>query len=272
MKLTRFGNYAFLFVAAFTLVFASCSKDDSPGNGGTDPGNPGSKGKRVSKVVLDYGNGEVETRTFFYNEEGVLEKAAQTFYNGHSRSANEQTFTRVNDNLVIDYVGYEGSNNERETASCKLNAEGFVTSVTNKDNETTAFSYRDGYLTGCTEPDGDTYAFTWQGGNLVKVVSADETEEITYTEDINNMNIDMLDLYEVDPFDGLPAFTSGYFGKRNKNLVKKISEGNASVGSSVEYTYKFDKEGYVTSFTLIDKEWWTGGNEAIHATATVTYE
>lgn len=272
MKSTRFGNYAFLFVAAFTLVFASCSKDDSPGDGGTGPGNPGSKGKRVSKVVLDYGNGEVETRTFFYNEEGGLEKAALSFYNGHSRSASEQTYTRVNDNLVIDYVEYEGSNNERKTASCKLNAEGYVTSITSPDNETMMFTYRDGYLATCTEPDADTYSFSWQDGNLVKVVSEDDTEIITYTEDINNMNIDMLDFYEVGPFDELSVFTSGYFGKRNKNLVKMISSGNEQVGNSVEYTYKFDREGYVTSFTLIDKEWWTGGNETVHATATVSYE
>lgn len=271
MKLMKFGNYAFLFVTALGLMFTSCSKNDEPGDEGNGPGNPEVTGSRVSKIVLDFGEGSMETKTFTYDKRGQLLKTSTTWNDGHYKGMDEQTFTRVGNNLVIDHYESEDGKETRETYSCKLNADGYVASLNKPDSETTSFTYKNGYLAGCSTPDEDTYTFTWQDGNLIKSVSEDQTENITYTDKVNNMNIDMLDIYGIEPFDELSAFTSGYFGKGNKNLVKEIYDGDTTRGNSVEYAYEFDKDGQVTGFTLVEKEWWPGNVEVVHASATITY-
>lgn len=79
------------------------------------------------------------------------------------------------------------------------------------------------------------------------------------------------DLFE---YAGELCMTSGYWGKKNKHLLKKSEEiwDSGAAGSSYEYSYEFDSKGYVTQILLVHREWGRGTKKSTWpSTVTVTY-
>lgn len=263
MKTLTFINRFLILIMALTAIgFSSCSKEDEPETGEQPTEDAGGR-RLVSK--LEYSSpedGDWVVR-FFYNKDGSLQKVTNDV-----DELREVTLTRTGNelNLKLDYE--DGV----DKIICALNKDGYVTSCLYEDEDRYTYEYQNGFLSRARFSNSLQPDVTWQDGDIVKVVINDFTTRCTYINRENKMNLDLFDLTYSDLFDDFElSMTSGYWGKRNKHLLKKV-ETVYSWGKDLhEFSYDFDSEGYVTHIFYTMEEWWNSEQRTWASTVTVTY-
>lgn len=255
MKTLKLFNRFVTFVMVLTaLGFISCSKEEEPEAEEQPTEDVGGR-RLVSKMEFASEDGEEDfTMQLFYNEDGSLNRAMNDV-----DELQEMAFTHTGNKLTIklDY-GEEGF----DTQTCTLNEDGYVTSTIYEGEDRNTYKYQNGFLHSGRFSEQINWNATWQNGDLVKTVMTDHTIKCTYTDKDNKMNIELLDFAYLDMFEDCElCMTSGYWGGKNKHLLRKVESlmPNNS-GSSTEFSYEFDAEGYVTKIFNVSKEWGSGGD------------
>lgn len=190
----------------------------------------------------------------------------------------EVTLTRTGNglNLKLDYEEVINSEvvNTTDNITCTLNGDGYVISSLYEGKDRYSYEYQNGFLSRARYPGTLQWNVTWQNGDIVKVVEEDDrTTNCTYTSQENKMNIEVFDITYPELFeDNELCMTSGYWGKRNKHLLKKAETiGPQNRESSYEFSYEFDPKGYVTQILYTMKEYDGSKQRTWTATITVTY-
>lgn len=275
---TRLRIWSSLSLIAMLLISVSCSKDE-PGLNDKHGSKDDSGTKRLVRTIEIETNREgTEIYTFSYDVEGKLKMVSADWLGSHGIKTGglKNTYAMVGNNLILDFFSYEGQKVDEEKYTCTLNSSGMVESMTDIDNNTNTLSYQNGCLSKWVESDAggeESVQYTWQEGNLIKGRWSDGmVEEYTYYTEVNKMNIEMLEaFYGIELFDCSYVLTSGYFGLRNKNLLKKGYSRNAKDMQSIEYSYQFDKDGYVVGFYAILTFYYDGTEKKTTYTGKVIY-
>lgn len=248
--LKLFNRFLAPIVMLIVVGFSSCSKEEEPE--GEQPTEDVGGRRLVSKMEFVSEDGEDNfTIQFFYNEDGSLNRATND-----EDELRETAFTHAGNKLIIKLdFGEEGI----ETLTNTLNKDGYVSSVISEDEDRYTYEYQNGFLNSARFSEQINWNATWQNGDLVKTVMADHTIKCTYTDTDNKMNVELLDFAYLDMFEDCElCMTSGYWGKKNKHLLKKVEQLMPNRGSSTEFSYEFDAEGYVTNIFNISKDWGSG--------------
>lgn len=245
-----------LLALSFSAVFTACDKDDD-GNGPAFS----KDGKRLVKKITmtdEKQSDEKDELTFSYDGNGKItvieytstyiseEKETKcTDIDRYTYSVSGKTLKVVNtytDGEDSEYSGTYGG-------TFTLNDDGLVISGEETDSDDDKFVYtntysNDLYLTQIeyTRNGGakEYINYTRSNGDITKGVY---NRTYTYCDEENKANIDFagIDSFMLG-YDRSNLGLTGYLGKQNKHLLK------ATQGET--YTYKFDKEGYVTEFTV----------------------
>lgn len=236
-----------LLLATMFLSFNACSSDD-------DNLDNGANGKRITKIVNEYGQDDVRTEIFSYSNEKMSKYTAQ--YKGDTSYENNQTIT-YNGNTVTMTGLLDGHkcvqaytlNNSGLAISCKVVYE------SDRSDKDITFQYSDGYLTGMSYTDGSytaTLIFSYSKGNIIKATESYNRENVSYTLDYsNNENKGIMNPFLEDIlFAHKPAYYMGILGKSTKNLAVSCTEKYSS--SSNEYTcvYGLNNDNYVKTATI----------------------
>lgn len=249
-----------LLALGFSAVFTACDKDDD-GNGPAFS----KDGKRlVKKITMTYGNypDELDELTFSYDADGRItvteytlayiseeKKKKCTDINRYTYSVSGKTLKVVHTYTDGDDGKYSGTYGGTFT----LNDDGLVISGEETDSDDDKFVYTntysdDLYLTQIeyTRNGGPKQYinYTRSNGDITKGIY---DENYTYCDEENKANIDFagIDSFMLG-YDRSNLGITGYLGKQNKHLLKTV-DGET-------YTYKFDKEGYVTEFTVTSED------------------
>lgn len=227
-------------IVALLCMFTSCKKENI------------SNTPAERKLVKAESTTSSDFKNITYNAEGrLVEYRTNTWYHKYSYSATGPNFETFTSSDVKQYV--------RES---KAMANGRVTNLDHSfyingsfsSKEENTFQYNaEGYLTGFAY---GTYSYVYEvnGGNYTRYTVSNngtlQREYIIeyYTDKPNKMNVNFMERY-------LNMYLSDKeeFGKANKNLIKKIT-CTSTPGSSNDFvenfTYVFDADGYVTSYTV----------------------
>lgn len=259
-------KFCFILMALLctTAMFIGCSDDDDDDNGnGQGAGNGGSGvmvlPKKVSKIVTSHNGLQAMTDLFAYDAKGRLTKITDTEY-GDKREyitnitygdnkitlskGDEPSVITLKDGKAISYIDYDGSNRRSEytyTYSGKYLSKA-VCKDFKKNNDT-------------WENDGSDEAnYTVKDGNLLNMVYSynngiDDTGKGTITYEMsnidNNTNIDLYGYVMAED-----VFLLCAVGDRSKKLPAKVVDQEEGEEADVTtYTYKTDKEGYITEIT-----------------------
>lgn len=258
--LTLFNRFLTLVMVLTAIAFSSCSKDEEPETGEQPTEDAGGR-RLVSKMEYSSPEDGDWVVRFFYNKDGSLQKVTNDV-----DELSEMTFTRVGNELTIKLDYEVDADVDRITST--LNGDGYVISSLFEGGGRCAYEYQNGFLNHVTAQ----WNVTWQNGDIVKVADDNRPTNCTYTNRENKMNVELFDLTYPNMFeDSEFCMTSGYWGKRNKHLLKKIEEVDGRDSRcSHEFSYEFDSEGYVTQIFYTMKEWWNNGSEQRTWTATIT--
>lgn len=271
MKTLKLFNHFLTFIMVLTvIVFNSCSKDEEPETG-EQPTEDAAGRRLVSKMEYSSPEDGDWVVQFFYNKDGSLQKVTND-----EDELKEVTLIRTGNglNLKLDYEEVINSEvvNTTDNITCKLNKDGYVISSLYEGKDRYSYEYQNGFLSRARYSDTFQWNATWQNGDIVKVADDDRTTNYTYTNQENKMNIEIFDITYPELFeDNELCMTSGYWGKRNKHLLKKAETiGPQGRESSYEFSYESDPKGYVTQILYTMKEWWKNGSEPRTWTATIT--
>ncbi|MDR2955786.1 MAG: DUF4595 domain-containing protein [Prevotella sp.] len=241
-----------LLLATLTLSFNACSSDDD------DDSNNGANGKKITKIVNEYGEDNVRTEIFSYSN-GKMSKYTAQYDGGDTSDEFNQTITYGNNTVTL--TGLLDSHECVQTYT--LNNSGLAISCTtvNKEDgeyrENYTFEYSDGYLIGISCSGSgytETLTFTYSNGNITKAIERYDKESISYTFSYSeNVNISRLINPLLDDdllFVHKPAYYMGILGKSTKNLAVSCTEKYSS--NSYDYTcvYALDNDNYVKTATL----------------------
>lgn len=251
-----------LLALGTAAVFTACDDDDD--NNGS--GNTTKDGKRlVSKITTTYKAypEDKDEMTFTYDKDGRITaiKGTATYLSEDSSkkctdtddytySVSGKTLTVVN--TYID--GEDGELTGTYGGTFTLNDDGFVISgeETDIDNDKLVYTntYSDNYLTQIEYTRNNEakqkIAYSRTNGDITKGVHT-----YTYYDEENKANIDFANLDHALGIDQSFLGLTGYLGKQNKHLVKTIKRG---MDLEETFTYKFDKDGYVTEFTSTSQD------------------
>ncbi|MDU1905166.1 MAG: DUF4595 domain-containing protein [Dysgonomonas sp.] len=229
------------------LVLYSCSSDDPL----TDTGGNSKPQRRITKIERSniYGN---RTETFSYDSQGRWIGYKRIYSDGEVLT---ETLSYSGNTII-----YSGDNFSTVTFELKNNV--IVSRSKKNNNGSTPYLYSNGYWMKIGEDYGD---FEYTNGNLTKVIEGGAIYNITYTDYPDKMGFCPYEVsYNDTAIGNNPAnilYQFGYFGKKSKNLIESVS---STWGDKMNYSYKFDNEGYVTE--IVEKETYQG------ITETTTYK
>lgn len=278
--------YFILTVLFCAALFTSCTDDDKDDEGGNGQGGEnGGSGvvilpKKVTKIILTESGSEEETWHYTYDDKDRVSTITTTYRGNPSGIVKKITYTdskitiaqennepmeiKLENGLAVSSSEYEGVNyNTQGTYSYSDNyLSKFIKKVVNVDVNDNLWKE---YLT-------DSSTFVVTNGNLESVdyyyyFDEDEKEKGIMTFEINNDrdNNLCLDLYGL--VIGEDVILLGLTGNRYKKMPSKViyKEEIENKTYEVNYSYKVDKEGYITEMTE-DR-----GDEQVFV-YTITYE
>lgn len=251
-----------LLALGTAAVFTACDDDDD--NNGS--GNTTKDGKRmVSKITTTYKAypEDKDEMTFTYDKDGRITaiKGTATYLSEDKQKkctdTDDYTYTVTGKTLKVTNTYVDGETGEDSGTfggTFTLNDDGFVISgeETDIDNDkyVYTFTYSENYLA--------KIEYTRNGGAEQPIIysrtNGDITERghtYTYYDEENKANFDFANLDHVLGVDESYLGLTGYLGKQNKHLVKTIKRG---MDLEETFTYKFDKDGYVTEFTSTSQD------------------
>lgn len=262
--LKLFNHFLTLIMVLVAIGFSSCSKDEEPETG-EQPTEDGGGRRLVSKMEFSSPEDGDWVVRFFYNKDGSLQKITNDV-----AELSEMTFTRVGNELTIKLDYEVDADVDRITST--LNGDGYVISSLFEGGSSGAYEYQNGFLNHVRYSGNAQWNVTWQNGDIVKVADDDRPTNCTYTNRENKMNVELFDLTYPNMFEDSELYmTSGYWGKRNKHLLKKVEEVDGRDSRySHEFSYDFDSEGYVTQIFYTMK-WEGNGSEQRTWSAAINY-
>lgn len=227
----------------------SCSKDDDSGS---------ESSKIVSQVSVKNRYGTYVLK-FSYDSQNRLTKIFED-------AENCTTFDFSGNKVTITDAYGEGY---VEVFTATLNAQGYISVLTDEDGNTTSYTYDgNGYLSKTVWGDGSDGELlcTWDNGNLIRenIIGNDPyIANYEYTSIVNKTNLDVYALiwgyFHVDDPELLGV--NGFLGKMNTNLIKKATDYDGTRS----FSYTFDADGYPTTITENDDSNGT-------STFTITYK
>lgn len=278
--------YFILTVLFCAALFTSCTDDDKDDEGGNGQGGEnGGSGvvilpKKVKEIVLTDCGREEETWHYTYDDKDRVSTITTTYRDNPSGIVKKITYTdskitiaqennepmeiKLENGLAVSSSEYEGVNyNTQGTYIYSDNyLSKFIKKVVNVDVNDNSWKE---YLT-------DSSTFVVTNGNLESVdyyyyFDEDEKEKGIMTFEINNDrdNNSNLNLYGlvIDEEVILLGLTGNRFKKMPSKVIYKEEIENKTY--EVNYSYKVDKEGYITEMTE-DR-----GDEQVFV-YTITYE
>lgn len=278
--------YFILTVLFCAALFTSCTDDDKDDQGGNGQGGEnGGSGvvilpKKVKEIVLTECGSEEETWHYTYDDKDRVSTITTTYRDNPSGIVKKITYTdskitiaqennepmeiKLENGLAVSSSEYEGVNyNTQGTYIYSDNyLSKFIKKVVNVNVNDNLWKE---YLT-------DSSTFVVTNGNLESVdyyyyFDEDEKEKGIMTFEINNDrdNNLSLDLYGlvIDEEVILLGLTGNRFKKMPSKVIYKEEIENKTY--EVNYSYKVDKEGYITEMTE-DR-----GDEQVFV-YTITYE
>ena len=229
-------------LALSLLVFTSCSKDD-------DEENP--FGKQVRKITYSYsGSSSYDYLLFEYDNQGRVIKETEHEIDGDEKYIYINKYTYGND--VITHESSSNSSSEDVRTTTYHLSNGVITHSAGHREATYSYNDKkelikfDGWL---------NFTYKWNNGNIVaQEGSFNETYSYSTME---NKTIGIN--YFIDNIPNNILFSYGYFGAKNKNLMK------------FENTeYDLDKDGYVTEIRYYDIN--SDGTKKLNETNTYEYK
>ena len=222
----------YFLITGISLLFISCSKNNSSNSSSTQP--PKDSTCQIVSVKWVLGTDSLITN-LSYNSNGQLAKTDEG-------QGNINTFTYSGSQIFMTSNDYS---NYRDTTT--LNKFGYVTQLVVNSNPLILYSSY--FYTSDTvlnyvvttsplikAPDTARYVFT--DGDLTSLTVGGNTTNYTYYPDKPEQPAD-LSIYNQIVASGAPSF-------KNKHLTKSIS-GNSS---SQDYTYTFDAAGKISTMTV----------------------
>lgn len=276
-------KFYFILMALFcTTLFMGCDKDDDDDNGnGQGAGNGGSGvvvlAKKISKIVSSHNGTPETTYLYAYDGPGRLTKITKTYRGSTDEDVtnitygdnkitltskdNEVSVITLKDGRATSFVDYDGSDYRSEYAYTYAGK--YLSKAVCKDFQKNNTTW---------EEDGsDESTYTVKDGNLLNVVysynyGVDDTGKSTMTLEMsnidNNTNIDLYGFMMDDE-----VFLLCTVGDRYKKLPAKITDQEEGEKDDVTtYSYKTDKDGYITEMTE------TEDNGKYVTVYTITYE
>ncbi|MFV0394517.1 MAG: hypothetical protein ACK5LC_08995 [Coprobacillaceae bacterium] len=263
MKQTKF--ITMLLLATLALTFYSCSNDDD------DDFDNGINGKKITKIVNEYGKDDVRTETFSYSN-GKMTKYVAYYDGDYAYTENNQTISYSGNTVVIDGL-LDGN---KCTQTYTLNSNGLAISckiVYDKDEDMDdynyTFQYSDGYLSGISlkyDNYKETQVFTYSNGNISKLAYQESgnniyNEDYTFTYSNNENTGGIMNPFLWDMlFSHVPAYYMGIFGKSTKNLAVSCIKKHTYQTTYTEETscvYSLDNDKYVKIATFSDGDKFT---------------
>lgn len=240
-------NKLFSMVPVFAALFLglnACSDDD----GGSDI--PQTPSKKLVKIeVYDDNNDLSYVETFTYDNQGRWIRSERDLkqWLGEKPDMRVRTLT-YSDNNILYSDSYKNYNEVFEIDNNKIKSryrEG-------NEEDVYTYHYSDSYLVKI----GEDYAdFEYTAGNLTKY-NGYWKYEITYTNIPDKLGLNVFEpSYTneyIQVYPNNPLYQSGYTGKRSKNLIKTIKSNYSSLDGDYTYSYKLDKDGYVTEMVEND--------------------
>lgn len=227
------------------LLVCACSKDDDE-----IKNEAGNQGKRlVSRITMSSGRYSDDIK-FTYDKGGRIVKVEDWY------TETEEQFETSNIGICEYYfengilskntISQDMNTGETETtiSDLGLSGKGFVNrcwlGYLNYNQNNYVMDIRDS-----RDSSKVIYSFYWRDGNIDRI--EDETSNSNWkfewmpTE--NKCNIDFFYLLEWCQWEeGWFLDALGYYGKANKNLLRRAENGR----NVATYSYSYDKEGYVT--------------------------
>ncbi len=235
------------------FIIYSCSSEDPL----TDTGGNSKPQRRITKIETT-GTYRNRTETFSYDNKGRWIDHKEKWNDDYNNSMRVYTLTYSEN--VITYAGKYIENEYQ--ADYDIDTFELKNNIIVSRNNKTPYRYSDGYWVQI----GENYAdFEYSNGNLTKVIEGGAIYNITYTDYPDKMGFCPYEVsYNDTAIGNNPVnilYQFGYFGKKSKNLIESVS---STWGDKMNYSYKFDNEGYVTE--IVEKETYQG------ITETTTYK
>lgn len=248
MKTFRLIGMALLAVV-MCLNFTSCSDDDNEEPERNDDGIVTNQ-KRLVRI---YSNGSGEyINDFIYDSKGRL--STMFYYN------NTYNYT-WGDGTITEIEEYNNGRDQK-TTTFSINRNNNLIRSLHEQNHNATFSYnssnqlielKDVYSTRCT--------FTWEKDRIVKVVenykdNHDITIEYTYSGKSCKGYFPLHDIFIRDGVSGGIGIIYAHpelIGLRCTQLPDQRICRSGNHESTDKYTYTFDKDGYIESFTIDDR-------------------
>lgn len=256
MKTRSFIQWFFCALVGLAVLMTAVSCGDDDKDKDAKPDN--FSGKRlVTRIESD----EL-TWTFSYDEDGNL---TRMYFYEQGYGEGTYTLSKVGSKLVVTYNEKDDNRPVSSTFSSDLNSDGYIVSAVDDTDESDfscKFTYNDGYLKSYGETSyGEKYLinYEWKNGNLSRYTESGDypgTGIYSFTNRENKMNIDPGELlYGIYGWGmAFVPFSAAYLGKKNKCLIEKYVYTSKDGNYIDEFTYEFDKDGYVTQFVLTDRE------------------
>lgn len=256
-----------LLVACAAMWCVSCSDDD---DNGTPLG--GNTGRLVSKIIDANDDGSEYIHTYEYDKQGRLTKellisdkqgeSYTTTYTYKDKICTAQVF---DDEELDEIIIYEFNDKGSISSEKSYNASNGNIDMTKPAY--TSFYHYDNNNQLIRESGAGNYTFIWNNGNIVtwksQGGSGDTWEEtLTYTQHENKAKLN------IDCEIGIGnLYVSKYLVE--KDIFESEYDGESS---ETTYTYKFDKDGYVTKINWHKKVYKANGSLENEYTSTYTIE
>lgn len=253
----KFFSVAML-AAIVALNFTSCSSDDD--------NNAGSNNVATQKYIIH--------RTYEYDDGHKY--VAVVSYDSKNRPIKiiDSSDSNDEDIISIDWQNYKIYYNHYLDLEFKINEQGFITEITNKDSGKTEFTYSNGVLIkskftsydeSIIQSSSETY--NWDNGNLTSITSDDGSEKVSfvYGKEINKANIQtyygafsnsLSSILTTERWADI-LVSARLFGNLSRNLPSKISYvsyRDIEASWIDNYTYIFEEDGYVSGVKVSGEE------------------
>lgn len=224
---------------------------EDPTNPPPQPPEPFVPARFVSAIVTkwnDDGDEGTATITFTYDSQGRI-VGFEEVWDGAAPDTGEYIWEPGK-------VSY-GRDDELDVLLLNSRGWGETYTTTNGDPGPTYLAYdRNDRLTSVTwgEEDGDGGLFecVWDAaGNMIEITMEEDYQLATYTTHPNNVSIDLnhfvygmyIDIW------GPQLHWTNVLGKRSANLIATYREKNDESDYTINFTYEFDEDGFVTKIT-----------------------
>ncbi|MBO1694296.1 DUF4595 domain-containing protein [Bacteroides uniformis] len=264
MKTFRFIGMALLAVV-MSMNFTSCSDDDEPSK--NDDGVITNQ-KQLVELRMTYED-EVSITEYSYDSNGKLVSATNTEqYDGNTHTS---TYTVTwGANKII-----ESRNGEAITYTLE---NGLITHTSDSDGgdlDNTDFTYNaNNQLVKLQYDEEDYLSYTWQGEKLTKMAwsfSDEDTYELSYSGKTCKGYLPIM-VWSVDDLRPLLEAHPELAGMRCNQLPDKIYSKEENYETTEQYSYTFDKDGYVESCTEVSTYKRLNNNETRTETTIYTFK